>query len=177
MHRQEYDENIARYICEQVGNGRRLGSVLDEIGLSNSVWNRWLDEQPELSVAWVRAQQAQADMLMDSALETAENATPKTASADKVKVDTVMKVAERLHPAAWSPRHQVDHTVEPVQKLSDDQIREQLKNALTGDLGVLQEIARDDPQMAAELRRALPSSAEAQSGDDAEAQSDDGGGG
>jgi len=57
-----------------------------------------------------RARQSQADLMDDKIIETAENCTPETANADRIKIMAYQWRAARLNPKRYGDQISVDHT-------------------------------------------------------------------
>ena len=100
---QALDQVGEPWILEQVANGRTLGSIAGEIGISRSKLNGWLLEDARRDY-YARAQEQAAGALVDQSLEIVDGADPQTVQVAKLRADTRRWIAGKLHREQWGER-------------------------------------------------------------------------
>lgn len=64
----------------------------------------WLEEYPEFRIKYAHAREVQGDVMDDKILTVADNCTPETALADRVKIDAYKWRAAKLAPKKYGER-------------------------------------------------------------------------
>ena len=70
----------------------------------------WLGAHEDFRTKYARAREVQADVMDDKILTTADNCTPETANADKVKIAAYQWRAMKLHPKKYGDHQQIEHS-------------------------------------------------------------------
>jgi len=136
-----YTFELGQAICEQIADGDSLRSICNDENMPNrTTVLRWLEANPEFAAIHARAREAQADVMDDKIMSTADACTPEDANAARVKIDAYKWRAARLAPKRYG---------------------EQSKLALTGADGgaIKHEVEMASPEIMAELTQALLSAA------------------
>lgn len=105
-----YSEHLTDTLCRRVAEGESLRRICASPQMPDRETVRnWLDKFPEFSAKWARAREFQADVMDDLILETAEDCTPETATADRVKIGAYQWRAAKLSPKRFGDlkRHEV----------------------------------------------------------------------
>jgi hypothetical protein len=64
----------------------------------------WLDKDEGFRTKYARAREVQGDVMDDKILTTADNCTPETAHADRVKIDAYKWRASKLAPKKYGEK-------------------------------------------------------------------------
>ncbi len=108
-----YTRKLGVKICDQMAEGKSLLEVCEGEGMpSRQTVNRWLLENrdQEFSTMYARARTAMADFYAAEVIRVANESTPATAHADRVKIDAYKWVCSRMAPEKYGDRAQVHHT-------------------------------------------------------------------
>ena len=102
-----YSEEIATLLLEQIAEGASLRSIcLDpEMPGLRTVFD-WLDEREDFRTKYARAREIQGDVMDDKILTVANECTPETAHADKVKIAAYQWRAAKLAPKKYGEKTQ-----------------------------------------------------------------------
>ena len=104
-----YTEALAETILERIANGESMiGICRDEDMPSRFTVIRWMNENKEFATKCARAREEQADLMDDKILECADNCTPETAAADRVKISAYQWRASKLQPKKYGDKLEVD---------------------------------------------------------------------
>ncbi|WP_337187007.1 hypothetical protein [Phenylobacterium sp.] len=88
---------LAEAICERLAQGERWSEMSKEDGMPGYVtFYTWLEKKPGFAAQVAAARRMAADYCVDQALKVAEAATKDTASADRLRVDTLLKRATQV---------------------------------------------------------------------------------
>ena len=102
-----YSEEIATLLLEQIAEGESLRSICldpDMPGL-RTVFD-WLDQREDFRTKYARAREIQGDVMDDKILTVANECTPETAHADKVKIAAYQWRAAKLAPKKYGEKTQ-----------------------------------------------------------------------
>lgn len=106
-----YSEDLADSICEQLASGQSLRQICDQPGMPHRITViRWQESNEDFATKCARAREEQADYMDDLILEVANNCTPETAQADRVKISAYQWRASKLKPKKYGDKQQVEHT-------------------------------------------------------------------
>lgn len=136
-----YTFELAQAICEKIADGDSLRSICNDENMPNrTTVLRWLEANPEFAAIHARAREAQADVMDDKIMSTADACTPEDANAARVKIEAYKWRAARLAPKRYGDTS---------------------KLALTGADGgaIKHEVEMASPETMAELTQALLSAA------------------
>lgn len=136
-----YTFELAQTICEKIADGDSLRSICNDENMPNrTTVLRWLEANPEFAAIHARAREAQADVMDDKIMSTADACTPEDANAARVKIEAYKWRAARLAPKRYGDTS---------------------KLALTGADGgaIKHEVEMASPETMAELTQALLSAA------------------
>ena len=98
-------------ICDRLRAGEPLTRICRDPGMpSYPTISRWREVDAPLALALREARRASAEALADMAIEVAEAATPETAAADRVRVDTYRWAASKYRPDVYGDRTTHAHT-------------------------------------------------------------------
>ena len=100
-----YSESIADLICERIAKGESLRDICadDEMPARSTVF-KWLDENKAFSDQYVRAREAQADLLAEEIIQIADdgaNDTYVTDSGEAVNHDVIARSRLRVDARKW----------------------------------------------------------------------------
>lgn len=108
---------IAESILVRIAGGESLRRICEDDGYpSRQTVLRWLWGESEEANAfgfvakYARAREAQADVMDDKILETAESSTNDTAQADRVKIMAYQWRAAKLKPKVYGDKQQLEHS-------------------------------------------------------------------
>ncbi|MDZ4372311.1 MAG: hypothetical protein U1C74_12910 [Phenylobacterium sp.] len=89
-----FSREIAETICQRLAQGERWSDMSRESGMPGYVtFYAWLDTKPAFAAQVAAARRMAADFCLDQALRVAESSTKDTATADRLRVDTLLKRA------------------------------------------------------------------------------------
>lgn len=104
-----YTPEMAKLICDRLASGESLRTICgDEDMPHRTTIDRWQDQDPDFASKCARAREAQADVMFDKIMDVADNCTPETAQADRVKIAALQWGAEKLKPKVYGAHTQVD---------------------------------------------------------------------
>lgn len=100
-----YTLELVDDICHRIADGESLRQIcaLDGYPDRNTVL-RWLGDYPDFAAKYARAREAQADVMDDKILTTADACTPDTAAADRVKIAAYQWRASKLAPKVYGDK-------------------------------------------------------------------------
>lgn len=100
-----YTFELGQAICERIADGDSLRSICNDEGMPNrTTVLRWLEANPEFAAIHARAREAQADVMDDKIMSTADACTSEDANAARVKIDAYKWRAARLAPKKYGDR-------------------------------------------------------------------------
>jgi hypothetical protein len=89
-----FSKGLAEKICMRLAQGERWSEMSREEGMPGYVtFYTWMETKPGFASMVAAARRMAADFCLDQALKVAEGASKDTATADRLKVDTLMKRA------------------------------------------------------------------------------------
>ena len=115
----KYTEDIAAQICDLIAKGQSSREVAKELGISDRVIFKWLDQQPSFVQQYARAREAQADHYFDEIVSIADeleiDATYKgeevsldvsssSVARNRLRVDARKWVASKLAPKKYGEK-------------------------------------------------------------------------
>lgn len=114
------NQKTVDYICEQIASGRSLNSICkqDDMPCIASVLS-WLAkaEKQEAETLhkdfldkYLRAREAQADVIFDECLDIIDHSTVDDISVAKERVNVRMRMAGKLKPKKYGDKLDLDHT-------------------------------------------------------------------
>ena len=106
-----YSPEIADRICEAVIAGQTIREICAEKWAP--AWEtirRWLGQFPAFQAQYARAREISAESFEAEIIEEARNATPETAAADRLRVDTLKWIAARRAPKVYGDKLTTEHT-------------------------------------------------------------------
>lgn len=121
MAKEKYTEELADQICEILATSDRgLVSIGKELGFTQSMVYRWLDEFVYFREKYTRAREMQADFMDEQisvvANHTEEDHTPFTGSnviqRDRLRIDALKWRASKLAPKKYGDK--IQHEVKDV---------------------------------------------------------------
>jgi len=133
----EFSQGVADYICERIGDGKSLRTILAEMPDSpaQSTVYRWLSLVPSFSEQYARARETQADTLADEIVAIADEGETKvivggdgtsmvvfdsTAVArNRLRMDARKWVAAKLKPRKYGEKIELEHSGS-IEKRPDD---------------------------------------------------------
>jgi hypothetical protein len=137
-----YTEELGALICERIATtARGLDFICtrDEELPSSRTVHRWLNENEAFRQSYLRAREAQADLLFDECLEIADDTSSDTIireyengsvseqpnsewiSRSKLRVDTRMRMAGKLAPKKYGDSVQLKHADADGERLPPDE--------------------------------------------------------
>lgn len=122
----DYTEETAELICHRIANGESLRAICEDEALpSRRTVERWLIERPDFVARYVRAREAQADVMDEKILAVADACTNETAQADRVKIMAYQWRASKLAPKKYGDRLELAGGVavkHDVTEMTDDDL-------------------------------------------------------
>lgn len=120
-----FTDELADRICAAMLEGRSMRQVCEEDGMPHrSTVLRWMSENEDFATKCARARAMQADIMDDLILEVADNCTPETAQADRVKIAAYQWRAAKLQPKKYGEKVELEHSgavkVEKVERVIVD---------------------------------------------------------
>jgi hypothetical protein len=107
-----YTEELADLVCNQIARGESLRSICaaDDFPTKETVLH-WLVNSPDFYAKYARARQAQAEVMDEKILETAERclAGDLDAHAAKVAIGAYQWRASKLQPKVYGDAMQLKH--------------------------------------------------------------------
>lgn len=100
-----FSESLAHKLLEQIAEGESLRSICldpDMPGLRTVM--DWLESNESFRTKYARAREIQGDVMDDLILTTANNCTPETAHADRVKIAAYQWRAMKLAPKKYGDK-------------------------------------------------------------------------
>jgi hypothetical protein len=112
-----YTPEVGDKICERVAMGESITDICLDSDMPSrvTVW-RWLKEVPEFETNHMRAREAQADVMDEKIMTTADACTAETAAADRVKIGAYQWRASRLNSRRYGEKLGLGHAdgLDPV---------------------------------------------------------------
>lgn len=104
-----YSDELAETICDLLIEGLSMVKICERDDMPNRrTVLRWMESNDAFASKCARARALQADLMDNLILETAENCTPETANADRVKISAYQWRAAKLQPKVYGDK--VQHT-------------------------------------------------------------------
>lgn len=92
-------------ICARIADGESLRTICESEGMpKRRTVLDWLESDEAFRAKYARAREAQADVMDEKILETAEAATPENAAAARVKIDAFKWRASKLKPKVYGDK-------------------------------------------------------------------------
>jgi hypothetical protein len=106
-----YSQELSEKIMERIAEGESLRTICldDDMPCLRTVMD-WLEKHLEFRSRCARAREMQGDLMDDLILTTANNCTPETAHADKVKISAYQWRAMKLAPKKYGDRQEIEHS-------------------------------------------------------------------
>lgn len=132
------DDAGTESLCAALADGQSLRSLAKEYGTSATSILRWFDREPGRMREYQRAREAQADGLIDTLIELADEPMPRgpdgrfdaAAVNDKrLRIDTRKWIASKFRPGMYGDRVAVDANVN-LAELPPDQIMAKIVDLL-----------------------------------------------
>ena len=95
---------LADNICELLQKGFSLRYACSELVISTDFVLSWLRTDKIFAAQYAQAREEQADKWADELIELSDSATPETANAVRLKVDTRKWIAAKLKPKVYGDR-------------------------------------------------------------------------
>lgn len=107
-------------VCERIEQGESLRKIFasDNSPMSNTLFYRLINENPDINERYARAKQIYADSLFDEILDISDHSdqdhTPFTGTnviqRDRLRVDARKWILSKLEPKKYGDKLDVDHT-------------------------------------------------------------------
>lgn len=105
-----YTVETAETICEKIADGLSLRTICDDATMPDrTTVLRWLDAHPDFAAKYARAREFQADAMDEKILSVADECTPETAQADRVKIAAYQWRASKLAPKKYGDKIITEH--------------------------------------------------------------------
>ena len=106
-----YTPEIGNEICERIANGESLQAICRDPRMPRrQMVLRYLDADPDFRAQYIRAREAQADLLAEQVIEIADKATAKTALAARLRFDARRWYAGKVAPKKYGEKITSEHT-------------------------------------------------------------------
>lgn len=105
----EYSEAVENVILDRLMEGESLRKICKDDDMpSRATVIRWQNERPAFETKCARARVMQADYMDDLVLDVANDCTPETAAADRVKISAYQWRAAKLAPKKYGDKLALD---------------------------------------------------------------------
>lgn len=106
-----FSDELAERIFDELMDGRSLVQICaaDDMPNRRTVL-RWMEKDEAFATKCARARTMQADLMDDKILELAENCTPESAPADRVKLAAYQWRASKLAPKKYGDKASLEMT-------------------------------------------------------------------
>ena len=120
-----------RYIIQQVEQGRYLVQALREKKMCSNDFFEVVDNDPELTLLYVRAERMRAETHVNTIESVARGEVGSTGDVqrDKLIVETLKWTASKLFPRKYGEHVDVTTNHQPIRQLSDAEFAEKLAKA------------------------------------------------
>jgi hypothetical protein len=118
-----YTQILGVKICELVSiSSVGLGQICYSIvGMpAESTIRLWRLHHAEFSAMYARAKLLQADVLAEDCLDIADNSTPETFNADRLRIDTRKWLASKLLPKQYGDNRLLEQKTEENEQLKEE---------------------------------------------------------
>jgi len=127
----KYTDKVSKEICRRIANGESLNRICfsDHLPTKTTVFN-WLDDEryEKFLDKYTHARVLQSDTFMDQCVDIADDTANDTITSvgkdgeeyekvnhehinrSRLKIDTRIKVAEKMAPRKYSPQQRMEHT-------------------------------------------------------------------
>jgi len=133
----KYSTELAISVSERIGNGERVISICDDIGISRSVFYNWLREHQEFMDMYIRAREARGEKYNDDIEEIVEQCRQGLIDTNtaRVIIDARKWQASKFYPKMFGDKTQLEHTGEvninplrqKISKWSDEKVMQALE--------------------------------------------------
>ena len=115
-----YTDEIANRICERMIEGEDIVTICKDAEMpSRATVYRWMDEHPAFEAQCARAREGLADFEAARIAKIAQDCTPESAPADRVKLAALQWLASKRSPKRWGDKIEIDAKVETSHAPSD----------------------------------------------------------
>jgi hypothetical protein len=106
-----FTEALADDICERLIDGESLRQICADESMPNrSTVLRWMAANESFATKCAHARDLQAELMDDMILECANNCTPESAIADRVRISAYQWRASKLKPKKYGDKLDLDHS-------------------------------------------------------------------
>lgn len=123
-----YTPELADEFCFRIARGQTMFAAIQGlVGCQLTIY-KWLRQYPEFRAKYDQARADRADSLLDEAIDTARNGTPKTAALTGVQAGVYLKAASLSNAKKYGKNVQIEHSGEiktgnsNLESLSDDEL-------------------------------------------------------
>lgn len=129
-------QKMMQYIVAQVSMGNSLPEICDVRGMPSmqEVYS-WFDNHPDFLKDYDRAEEIRGHRMGEKAIEIAKDTDRENVSADKLKVETLLKAAARANKRYQEK--QIVETRDEYASMSPDQVRARVRAMLEADPSLL----------------------------------------
>jgi hypothetical protein len=130
-----YTQELAESILEELAQGKSLVQVCsaDEMPGLRTVM-RWAKENDDFGTQYAHAREAQAEIMDDKILTTADGTNAENAAAQRVKVDAYKWRASKLAPKRFGDKIDVTSGDKPVGEMDETAIAVRIASLLRSGL-------------------------------------------
>jgi hypothetical protein len=115
-----YTPEIAAKICERMIEGEDIVTICKDPEMpSRRTVYRWMDEHPAFNTQCARAREGLADFEAARIAKIAQDCTPESAPADRVKLAALQWLASKRAPKKWGDRVEIDAKIETTGATSE----------------------------------------------------------
>jgi hypothetical protein len=100
------------HYCERIADGETVANICRELGVSRLLWDAAVNRTPGGRERVQRAREIAAGAYAERQVEVAEAATPATANADRLRIDTYRWLASRYNPMVYGDQSKVNASVQ-----------------------------------------------------------------
>lgn len=105
-----YTPERADAICRAIAEGAGTVGACKLVAIHVSTWFDWLQRIPGVAEKYERAREIRAELFAERVIGCADEATPKTANAVRVRMDAMRWAASHFAPKRYSERQNVELT-------------------------------------------------------------------
>ena len=94
----------ADLVCQHLIDGKPLISICSDLGINYTAVFAWINEDDQFAQRYAQARELQCERMAEQIIELADSATPETAQAVRLQVDSRKWFAGKMHSRKFGDR-------------------------------------------------------------------------